>query len=161
MEVEEVKLPGVGLRRDFACLNGRRVGVLSKKSGERQLIVYDDVDPDSVLVSVDMDADEASVLAELLGAPRVVERLNRLREQIEGLATAGIPISPDSPFVERTLGDAEIRTRTGVSIVAVARRDGVELSPRPDFRFHAGDKVVVVGTDEGVKAADAILNPSS
>jgi TrkA domain protein len=134
--------------------------VLSKKTGERQLIVYDDVDPDRVLVSVDMDAEEASVLAELLGAPRVVERLNRLREQVDGLATAGIPISPESPFVERTLGDAGIRTRTGVSIVAVARRDGVELSPRPDYVFQAGDKVIVVGTNEGVKAADAILNPS-
>lgn len=160
MEVEEVKLPGVGLRRDFACLNGKRVGVLSKKTGERQLIVYDDEDPDSVKVNVEMDAEEASVLAELLGAPRVIERLSRLREQIEGLATAGITIAPESPFVERTLGDAEIRTRTGVSIVAVVRRDGVELSPRPDFGFQAGDKVIVVGTDDGVKAADAILNPS-
>lgn len=160
MEVEEVKLPGVGLRRDFACLNGKRVGVLSRKSGERQLIVYDEEDPDAVKVSVEMDAEEASVLAELLGAPRVIERLSRLREQIEGLATAGISISTESPFVERTLGDAEIRTRTGVSIVAVVRRDGVELSPRPDFRFNAGDKVIVVGTDDGVKAADGILNPS-
>jgi TrkA domain protein len=160
VEVEEVKLPGVGLRRDFACLNGRRVGVLSKKTGERQLIVYDDADPDAVLVSVDMDAEEASVLAELLGAPRVIERLNRLREQVDGLATAGIPISPQSPFVERPLGSAEIRTRTGVSIVAVARRDGVEVSPRPDYVFQAGDKVVVVGTNDGVRAADAILNPS-
>lgn len=113
MEVEEVKLPGVGLRRDFACLNGTRVGVLSKKNGERQLIVYDDKDPDAVKVSVDMDAEEASVLAELLGAPKVIERLSRLREQIDGLATAGIPIGPQSPFVERTLGEAEIRTRPG------------------------------------------------
>jgi TrkA domain protein len=62
--------------------------------------------------------------------------------------------------VERPLGDAEIRTRTGVSVVAVARRDGVEVSPRPDFVFQAGDKVIVVGTDDGVKAVDAILNPS-
>jgi TrkA domain protein len=160
MEVEEVKLPGVGLRRDFLCLSGQRVGVLSKKTGERQLIVYDERDPDSVLVSVDMGAEEASVLAELLGAPRVIERLARLREQVEGLATAGIPISPESPYVERPLGDAEIRTRTGVSVVAVARRDGVEVSPRPDFVFQAGDKVIVVGTDDGVKAVDAILNPS-
>jgi TrkA domain protein len=44
--------------------------------------------------------------------------------------------------------------------VAVARREGVELSPRPDYVFQAGDKVIVVGTNEGVKAADAILNPS-
>jgi len=161
MEVEEVKLPGLGLLHDFSCLTGRRVGVVSLKNGGRQLIVYDEQDPDSVQVSVDLDADEAAVLAELLGAPKVIERLQRLREQVDGLATTGIPLAEDSPYVGRTLGDAGIRTQTGASIVAVARRDEVTPSPTPDFRFRAGDKVVIVGTDEGVKAAAAILNPSN
>ncbi|MFT4085450.1 MAG: TrkA C-terminal domain-containing protein [Nocardioides sp.] len=160
MEVEEVKLPGLGLRHDFACLNGRRVGVVTLKNGGRQLIVYDKYDPDAVQVSVDLDADEASVLAELLGAPKVIERLHRLREQVEGLATTGIPLRSSSPYIGRTLGDAEIRTRTGASIVAVVRGDTVTPSPTPDFRFEDGDKVVVVGTDEGVRAAADILNPS-
>jgi len=160
MEVEEVKLPGLGLRHDFSCLTGRRVGVVSLKNGGRQLIVYDEYDPDAVQVSVDLDADEAAVLAELLGAPKVIERLHRLREQVEGLATTGIPIAADSPYVGRTLGDAEIRTRTGASIVAVVRGDDVTPSPTPDFTFHADDRVVIVGTDDGVKAAATILNPA-
>lgn len=159
MEVEEVKLPGLGLRHDFACLTGRRVGVVSLKNGGRQLIVYDEDDPDAVQVSVELDADEAAVLAELLGAPKVIEKLHRLREQVEGLATTGIPISPDSPYVGRTLGDAGIRTRTGASIVAVVRHEGVTPSPTPDFMFQADDKVVIVGTDDGVRAAAEILNP--
>jgi len=160
MEVEEVKLPGVGLRHDFVCRGGRRIGVVSLKTGARQLIVYDAKDPDAVQVSVDLDAEEATVLAELLGAPRVIERLNRLREQVDGLATTGIPIGTASPFVGRTLGDAAIRTRTGASIVAVVRGDDVTPSPTPDFTFRADDRVIAVGTDEGVKAAAEILNPS-
>ncbi|MBA3490284.1 MAG: potassium transporter TrkA, partial [Longispora sp.] len=33
----------------------------------------------------------------------------------------------------------------------------VFASPRPDFTFHAGDIVVVVGTDEGVAGISQIL----
>jgi len=159
MEVEEVKLPGVGLRHDFACANGRRIGVVSLKSGGRQLIVYDDKDPDAVQVAIDLDAEEATVLAELLGAPRVIERLNRLREQVDGLATSGIPLSTDSPYAGRVMGEAAIRTRTGASIVAIVRGDEVTPSPTPDFRLRPEDRVIVVGTDEGVRAAADILNP--
>lgn len=159
MEVEETKLPGVGLRHDFVTAAGRRVGVISLKSGARHLALYREDDPDTVQVSVELSNDEAGLLAELLGAPRVIERLAKLREQVEGITTAGIWLSDSSPYVGRTLGDAAVRTRTGASIVAVFRHDEVTASPTPDFRFHGGDKVVVVGTEEGVRAASEILAP--
>ncbi|MGH3424706.1 MAG: cation:proton antiporter regulatory subunit [Nocardioidaceae bacterium] len=31
-------------------------------------------------------------------------------------------------------------------------------SPTPDFRFQSGDRVIVVGTDEGVRAVSSLLN---
>lgn len=161
MEVEEIKLPGIGLRHDFTTAAGRRVGVISLKSGARHLAIYGEDDPDSVAASVELSTEESQVLSELLGMPRVIERLAKLREQIEGITTAGIPLTPDSPFVGRNLGDAQIRSRTGASIIAVFRDDEVAASPTPDFRFRAGDKVVLVGTEEGVKAAAAILEPGA
>lgn len=159
MEVEETKLPGVGLRHDFVTEGGRRIGVISLKTGSRHLAVYREDDPDTVKVSVELTHDESQLLAELLGAPRVIERLAKLREQVEGITTAGIPLGEGSPYVGRTLGDAAIRSRTGSSIVAVFRHDEVTPSPTPDFRFQSGDKVVVVGTEEGVRAASEILAP--
>lgn len=159
MEIEEVKLPGLGLRHDFEVSSGRRVAVVSLKSGERQLIVYDVDDPDAAAVCVEFSPEESTVLAELLGAPRVIERLNRLREQVDGLATIGIPLSSSSPFAGRTLGETEMRTRTGASIVAVVRADEVTPSPRPPFVFQADDRVIVVGTQDGVQAAADLLNP--
>jgi TrkA domain protein len=159
VEVEETKLPGVGLRHDFVTEGGRRIGVISLKTGARHLAIYREDDPDSVWASVELSNDESQVLAELLGAPRVVERLAKLREQVEGITTAGIRLGDTSPYVGRTLGDAGIRSHTGSSIVAVFRGDEVTPSPTPDFRFRAGDKVVVVGTEEGVRAASQILTP--
>jgi TrkA domain protein len=66
-------------------------------------------------------------------------------------------LSPNSPYAGRRLGDAQIRSRTGASVVAVARQGEVIPSPTPAFVFHAGDKVIVVGTDDAVAAVADLL----
>ncbi|MEZ0491339.1 cation:proton antiporter regulatory subunit [Kineococcus sp. TBRC 1896] len=157
MDLEETKLPGVGLRHDFTTARGRRIGVISTRGGERELLVYSQDDPDACHAVIDLDGDEAEVLAELLGQPRVIERLARLREQIEGLATEGIYLEDTSPYVGKTLGDAAIRSRTGASVVALVRAGEVVPSPAPSQEFATGDKIVVVGTQEGVRATAELL----
>ena len=157
LQVEEVRLPGIGVRHDFETRGGRRVGVVSHRSGQRDLLVYDSRDPDRCSESIPLAADEADTLAELLGAPRIVERLAALHEQIAGLASEELAIPAGSPYEDRTLGDTQARTRTGSSIVAVLREQEILPSPGPDFRFRAGDRVVVVGTREGIEAVGRIL----
>lgn len=158
MDVEEVRLPGVGLRHDLATRTGQRLGVVSQLNGDRELVLYDRDDPDAARAVVHLVPEEAATLAELLGAPRVVERLARLREQVSGIATEGIVLAAGSPYAGLTIGDARIRTRTGASVVAVVRSGEVVASPTPAFRFAAGDKVIVVGTDEGVAAVTRLLD---
>jgi TrkA domain protein len=158
VDLEETKLPGVGLRHDFTTARGRRIGVISTRGGERELLVYSQDDPDACHAVIDLDGDEAEVLAELLGQPRVIERLARLREQIEGLATEGIYLEDGSPYVGKTLADAAIRSRTGASVVALVRNGEVTPSPAPSQAFLSGDKIVVVGTQEGVRATAELLH---
>lgn len=157
MDIEETRLPGVGLRQDLAVGGGQRVGVVSQANGDRELVLYDRLDPDACRAVLHLTAEEAGALAELLGAPRVSERLAVFREQVEGMVTEGIVLGPGSPYAGRTLADAQVRSRTGASVVAVVRRGEVFPSPPPSFRFSAGDKVVVVGTDDGVAAVNELL----
>lgn len=157
MRVEETALPGIGVRHDIVTERGRRVGILSYRNGRRDLVVYDDEDPDTCVLSLPLAPEESNALAEILGAPRVVERLAALHEQAAGLITTQVPVAADSSFDGRTLGDTQARTRTGASIVAVLRRGEVALSPGPDFVFAAEDRVIVVGTREGTAAVAEIL----
>ncbi len=160
MEVEETRLPGIGLRHDLVTASGRRIGVVSQSTGARHVVLYDEVDPDAAAATVELTAEEADAVAELLGAPRITERLSRLREQVSGLATEGVPILPGSPYVGATLGDTALRTRTGASVVAVLRAGEAIASPRPDFRFQAGDRLIVVGTADGVaRVRDLLRSP--
>jgi TrkA domain protein len=156
MDIQETTLPGVGLRHDFTTRAGRQLGVVTHRTGRRDLLVYDREDPDACQEVVQLTDDEADALAELLGAARLVEHLARL-QQVEGLAIDWLPIRPDSPYAGRTIADTQARTRTGVSIVAILRGDGAIPAPTPDARLEPGDTLVVVGTTQGVKELSKLL----
>jgi TrkA domain protein len=157
MEIHETTLPGVGLRHDFTTRSGRQLGVVSHRTGHRDLIVYNRRDPDAAQEVVRLTAEESDTLAELLGGSRVVERLAQLQQQVEGLAIDWLPIVAGSPYAGGTIADTQARTRTGVSIVAVLHNTTATPAPRPDFRFQAGDTLVVVGTAAGIKALSRLL----
>jgi TrkA domain protein len=157
VEFERSALPGIGLLHVCTTRRGRRIGVISHRSGRRDLVIYDPDDPDTSSETVALDVEEADALAELLAASHIVERLADLERQVQGLVSERIPITPGSPYDGRTLGDTQARTRTGASIVAVVRDREVIASPRPDFGFVAGDIVVVVGTADGTAAVAGLL----
>ncbi|MFI0451864.1 cation:proton antiporter regulatory subunit [Actinomadura sp. 6N118] len=158
MDVERTSLPGIGLRHMFTTRRGRQLGVVSHRTGRRDVVIYDKEDPDSCVVSVELTGEEANGLAELLESDRVVERLAELHRQVEGLVTEQIPVPAGSPYAGRPLADTRARTRTGASIVAVVRHGEVIASPRPDFVFATDDVVVAVGTGDGTAAVADIFS---
>lgn len=158
VEVDEVPLPGIGVRHSFVTRQGREVGVVSHRTGRHELVVYDRADPDTCREVIALTPEEADALAELLGAPRIVAKLAEIRDRLPDLVTEQLPVARSSRFAGRTLGDTQARTRTGASIVAVVRQGQVIPSPLPDFRFEPGDLVVVVGTRRGVDGVAEILD---
>ncbi len=155
-EVEETQLPGVGVRHDFVTHEGDRVGVLSHRGGRRELLLYDRNDPDACRAVVRLDADDLRVLGELLGAAHVSEGVARM-QQVEGITLDWVVLGEGSPYVGQALGNTALRTRTGVSVVAVVRDGTTIASPDVTFTFTSGDTVVVVGTPEGIGRASALL----
>lgn len=156
-QIEETSLPGVGMRHEFRAEDGSRVGVVHHKTGRRELFVCPPEDPDAVLLSLNLSDEESHALADALGGSKVVENVRDLEQQVEGLAIDWLKVEDGTPYATKTIGDARIRTRTGVSVVAVIRGDRAHPAPGPEFRIMAEDTLVVVGTSEGVKAVAEIL----
>lgn len=156
LRVESRVLPGIGVCQELELHDGRRVGVVTRRDGHRDIVVYDE-DGDGAAATITLDEREADVIAELLGAPQLVARLADLHRGADELVTEQLPIPADSPFAGRPLGDTQARTRTGASIVAVLRAGTTHASPGPDFVFEAGDLVVTVGTRAGVDEVAHIL----
>ena len=158
VEITETKLPGIGMRYDFITDAGRRIGIVSHRDGDRDLLVFSKEDPDSCSSVGQMNAAEADALAQVLGSGRIVERLASLSEQISTLSTGKIRIAHGSRYDNLTLGATKARTRTGASIVALMRDKEIVPSPGPETDLHGGDTLVVVGTAEAIDALKQIVN---
>lgn len=159
MNVDETDLPGIGRRKDFVTASGRRIGVVELREGTTELIVSAWDDPDTCQASIPLTSDEANALGNLLGAQHLAMKLTEEHKDVPGIVTRQFSISADSPFQNQPMGKACIRTRCGVSIVAIMREGEVVPSPGPDVVLHPGDLLVAVGTQEGLdQAADILRN---
>ena len=155
-DVTEVRLPGVGVRHEFTTAEGEHVGVLSHRSGRREIVVYDRDDPDQCRAILHLSADDTRTLAELLGAAHLTEALASA-QRIEGLAIEWVTVAPTAPAAGRTIGEGRYRAVTGASIVAVVRGDTTLPSPGPDERLEPGDVAVAVGTPAGLAQLRELL----
>jgi TrkA domain protein len=157
-DVNEVNLPGVGVMHEFVTNAKNRVAVISHRSGGKEIVIGDREDPDASRSILKLGEQDARTLAELLGGSRVTEALAELQQRVEGLAIDWLPVRSDSPYVDRTIADAQVRSRTGVSIVAVLRGEEPFAAPGPDFTFASGDYLVVVGTARGIEGVVDLLH---
>ena len=156
-EVMETEIPGVGIRYEFKAENGQLVSVISFRSGRREVCLANPDDPDTFTPVLALTPNDSQILAELLGGSTVVRHLADLQHRIEGLAIDWLPVRSDSPYAGRTIADTRMRTRSGVSIVAVVRGQDAFPAPGPGFRLAGGDYLVVVGTPGGIEDTVHIL----
>lgn len=157
MELFETPLPGVGVRYDFTTTAGDRVGVVVHRDDRREFAIYDTDDPDRCRATVTLSGQESAAMVEILGGTRITERLSDLRHEVEGLSIEWVTMPPAGGLTGRTIGDGQIRTRTGASVVAVIRGQQSIPGPGPEFGLIAGDVALVVGSVHGVEAAQALL----
>jgi TrkA domain protein len=158
-KIHETELPGVGIRQEFDTVGGVRLGVLTTRSGRRELLLYDREDTDACRAVVHLDPEDSATLTELLGAGRVTDTAAPL-QRLEGLAIDWLTVPVDSPLADRSIADAAVRKTTGASIVAIIHGTETNAAPGPDNILAAGDVLVTVGTPEAVDAFARLLRAS-
>ena len=162
-EITETALPGVGVRYELSTRAGVRLGVVAHRLGRRDLLVYDTADLDAARESVALTEAESAALASLLaiGGPAARDADGppgaRPRHPVGRFEVDWVAVPAGSPWAGRSIGTAGVRSITGVSIVAVLRRDAAFPSPGPEFLLEAGDTALVVGTPDGVEALVELL----
>jgi voltage-gated potassium channel len=68
-------------------------------------------------------------------------------------------IEADSALVGQTVGQVDVRRRTGVTLVAILRRDQSELlTPDADTHLEAGDRLIVLGSGPQLAALGSLAN---
>ncbi|MEV6715400.1 cation:proton antiporter regulatory subunit [Lentzea sp. NPDC051208] len=157
MDVNEVLLPGVGLRYEFTNADGDRIGIIARREGNFEVISYAADDPDEAQPLFRLTTAEADTVAEILGAPRIAERFADLTKEVPGLSAGQVVVPAESAHAGAPLGHTRARTRTGASVVAIVRGEDVIASPSPDEVLRAGDVLVVIGTHDGINGMRRII----
>ncbi len=112
---------------------------------------------DRAIRLLELDEAHARTLADLLGGSRVVEEIDRIQQAAEGIAIDWLPVDMDSATADRTIGQLQVRSAAGVTIVAVLRGGRLISVPGPDFVIQAGDTAVVIGEPQGIRRVHHLL----
>ena len=69
-----------------------------------------------------------------------------------------ITIAESSPANHQLIREVQLRTKTGASFIGIERGETNIINPGPDEELQPGDKVLLLGTDEQLRAARSVLS---
>ena len=97
-----------------------------------------------------------ATLAKQLQADHV--EVDPVRHMLPGLGDfAPVRVAEESEGNGRTLGELNLRGRTGATVIALARGDRRIAFPEVHERIAAGDLLALTGSSEAIHAAGAVL----
>ena len=88
------------------------------------------------------------------------QTLSQFRSAEQQFDLQWLTIAAGNPLIDRSIGESEIRKKTGVSVVGVLRDNQLEPNPGPQFRFQDQDLVAVIGSDEARTAFQTNFFPA-
>ena len=80
---------------------------------------------------------------------------------LAGTTTDTFLILQDSPGVGQSLGGLQLRSRSGVTVIAVVRNGTSIHNPGPEFLLESGDALVLMGSHKELDQAIQVLSPPS
>jgi CPA2 family monovalent cation:H+ antiporter-2 len=84
-------------------------------------------------------------------------KLDALRHLGTRIAIETVEVEADSRAVGESPATLALRRLTGCTVLAAIRDGAVRYTPDPEFRFNAGDLVVLVGTVEAITEASLLF----
>jgi TrkA domain protein len=146
IDLREARLPGVGVKYGFRLDAGGRISLILHNDGKRQLYWFRRADDDEPSAVITLDDDEARQLGAVLGGayqrPKIVEDLEMALGE---LSIEWVAVPDSSPLIGKTLAEAALRAKTGITIIAILREPEPVSGAQPNDVIQQGDTLVTVG----------------
>ncbi len=160
-EVLLTRWPGTAGRmiRDLPLRSVTGVSILAVKRGGR---VNNDPGPDFRLFQGDRLV--------IVGLPDKLDLAERLLNEVQDMQDderserfqlAEVRVDRNPKLKGRTLADMRFRQSYGVTVLGIKHRNGPVSGPDPGYRFHSGDRLMVIGPASAVskmKASDLVCS---
>ncbi len=116
----------------------------------RQSLLHLKVPPTEVQRYTDIARQE--LYAHLINQGDDYRMLSQLRDAEQQFILQWVPLSPESPIAHKSIGESEIRKRTGASVVGVVREEQLNSNPHADFVLLPNDLVAIIGSEKNREA---------
>ncbi len=86
--------------------------------------------------------------------------LHELLEAANSLEVHWFRLDEGKPLLGQTLSEANLRARTGASVIAILREGHLIANPKSMTVFQSGDRVGLIGEKEEIEAVEQLLSES-
>jgi TrkA domain protein len=146
IELRETRLPGIGVKYGLRLDAGGRISLIQHNDGTRELYWFRRPDDEEPAAVIRLDDDEARQVGALLGGayerPKIVEELEMALGE---LMIEWVAVPDSSPLIGKTLAEAALRAKTGITIIAILREPEPVSGAQPNDVIKLGDTLVTVG----------------
>jgi TrkA domain protein len=145
VQMNETRLPGVGVKYTLPLASGGRLSVILHNDGKREIYYFKSGDDEPRAV-ITLDDDEARALGAVIGGayerPKLVEDLEMALGELQIEWT---PVPDTSPCIGKTLSESGFRRETGITVIAILREPEPISGAQPHDVVQKGDTLVTVG----------------
>ncbi len=97
---------------------------------------------------------------EMLRSPLLpAEKAAEINVALDAASTETVVLQADSPVLDKTLGELDLRGKSGATVIAVLRDGETKISPGANYTLAVGDTVVLLGSPGKLDRAKAIFRP--
>jgi|SRR5690554_4819749 len=155
--VRETDLIGIGKKFQIKTSYGDDMIIIIHDDGRREIYSYDDEENESKCVMT-LNDEEARQVAGIIGGlsykPKAMETIELA---IDDLLIEWYKVPGDSNSVRKTIGELEVRKKTGASIIAAIHEDNTIINPGPEYEIMSDSTLIVAGKRNQIKLLKKIL----
>jgi TrkA domain protein len=158
MTVYESDLPGVGKKFEIELDDGEHLVIVTHNTGKREVFLKPEADADSEKLFEASDRLARTIGTILEGAyfqPVQTEEMETMLS--DDTYIEWFEVAADAAVVGRSLSELDVRSRTGVTIVAVQRGEELISPPTPGTTLESGDTIVAIGQQEDCDRFEELL----
>lgn len=155
--VRESDLVGIGKKYEIDTEAGDQMVVVIHDDGRRELYRREEEDNETHCVMTLSDEESRQVAGIIGGLSYKPKAMETIEVALDDLRIEWYKVGESNDGVDKSIGELEVRQKTGASIIAAIRDDETVINPGPDYVITSGTTLVIAGKRNNIKLLKEIL----